>query len=107
MINKISKNIKKLRSERGFTQDKLAEELHVTRQAISSWETGRTQPDSQMLINLSEIFSVPIEMLIYGEKRNTTVEEGEKTYNLNAYMAVSTFNGEIQFPNFDDFTIGF
>lgn len=40
MINKISKNIKKLRSERGFTQDRLAEELHVTRQAISSWETG-------------------------------------------------------------------
>ncbi|MBQ4267919.1 MAG: helix-turn-helix transcriptional regulator, partial [Clostridia bacterium] len=36
MINKISKNIKKLRSEHGFTQDKLAEELHVTRQAISS-----------------------------------------------------------------------
>lgn len=89
MMNKISKNIKKLRSEHGFTQDKLAEELHVTRQAISSWETGRTQPDSQMLISLSEVFSVPIEMLIYGEKRNTTVEEGNKTYMSTATVIIA------------------
>lgn len=89
MMNKISKNIKKLRSEQGFTQDKLAEELHVTRQAISSWETGRTQPDSQMLISLSEVFSVPIEMLIYGEKRNTTVEEGNKTYMSTATVIIA------------------
>lgn len=88
-MNKISKNIKKLRSEQGFTQDKLAEELHVTRQAISSWETGRTQPDSQMLISLSEVFSVPIEMLIYGEKRNTTVEEGNKTYMSTATVIIA------------------
>lgn len=89
MMNKISKNIKKLRSEQGYTQDKLAEELHVTRQAISSWETGRTQPDSQMLISLSEVFSVPIEMLIYGEKRNTTVEEGNKTYMSTATVIIA------------------
>lgn len=89
MMNKISKNIKKLRSDHGFTQDKLAEELHVTRQAISSWETGRTQPDSQMLISLSEVFSVPIEMLIYGEKRNTTVEEGNKTYMSTATVIIA------------------
>lgn len=89
MMNKISKNIKKLRSENGFTQDKLAEELHVTRQAISSWETGRTQPDAQMLISLSEIFSVPIEMLIYGEKRNTSIEEGEKTYMSTATVIIA------------------
>ena len=89
MMNKISKNIKKLRSENGFTQDKLAEELHVTRQAISSWDTGRTQPDAQMLISLSEIFSVPIEMLIYGEKRNTSIEEGEKTYMSTATVIIA------------------
>lgn len=89
MMNKISKNIKKLRSENGFTQDRLAEELHVTRQAISSWETGRTQPDAQMLISLSEIFSVPIETLIYGEKRNTSIEEGEKTYMSTATVIIA------------------
>ena len=89
MINKISKNIKKLRAEQGLTQDTLAERINVTRQAISSWETGRTQPDAQMLISLSEVFSVPIEMLIYGEKRNTTVEEGEKTYMSTATVIIA------------------
>lgn len=79
-MNKISKNIKKLRTENGYTQDVLAEKICVTRQAISSWETGRTQPDAQMLIRLSEVFGVPIEMLIYGEKRNTDLEQGTKTY---------------------------
>ena len=89
MINKISKNIKKLRAEQGLTQDTLAERINVTRQAISSWETGRTQPDAQMLISLSEVFGVPIEMLIYGEKRNTTVEEGEKTYMSTATVIIA------------------
>ncbi len=37
---KVSKSIKKLRSENGMTQDALAEKICVTRQAISSWENG-------------------------------------------------------------------
>ena len=73
-MSKISKNIKQLRTERGMTQDELAEKLHVTRQAISSWENDRTQPDVQMLGKLREIFGVSIEELLYGKKRNTTLE---------------------------------
>ena len=42
-----------------------------------------------MLISLSEVFSVPIEMLIYGEKRNTTVEEGNKTYMSTATVIIA------------------
>ncbi len=89
MMNKISKNIKNLRNENGYTQDALAEKICVTRQAISSWETGRTQPDAQMLISLSEVFGVPIEMLIYGEKRNTVLEEGNKTYMSTATVIIA------------------
>lgn len=36
----IGKNIKKNRSEKGMTQEQLAESLHVTRQAVSNWEQG-------------------------------------------------------------------
>lgn len=36
----IGKNIKKLRTARGLTQDQLAEQLYVTRQTISNWERG-------------------------------------------------------------------
>ena len=38
-MSDISKSIKRVRNEKKMTQDALAEELHVTRQAISNWET--------------------------------------------------------------------
>ncbi|MUB61543.1 helix-turn-helix domain-containing protein [Hungatella hathewayi] len=42
-MNGIGKNIKKLRKESALSQEQLAEQLHVTRQAVSSWETGVSQ----------------------------------------------------------------
>ncbi len=79
-MSKISKNIKQLRQERGMTQDDLAQKLFVTRQAISSWENDRTQPDVHMLGKLREVFGVSIEELIYGKKRNTVLELEKPSY---------------------------
>ena len=78
---KISKNIKRLRTEKNFTQDSLAEKLCITRQAVSSWENDRTQPDVDMLGKLAEVFGVSLEELIYGKKRNTTLELEKTSYN--------------------------
>ena len=39
-MSNIGKTIKKIRAERGLTQEQLAERLHVTRQAVSNWEQG-------------------------------------------------------------------
>ena len=44
-MNKVNTMIKLLRTEKGMNQEQLAEQLHVTRQAVSSWETGKTRPD--------------------------------------------------------------
>ena len=74
---KISRNIKKYRTAKNFTQDELARQLFVTRQTISGWENGRTQPDIETLCRLSEIFEVSVEDLIYGEKRFSSAEEQE------------------------------
>lgn len=71
---KVSKNIKKLRSERKMTQDSLAEKINVTRQTVSSWENDRTQPDIEMLEQLANVFKVSLEEIIYGEKRNVGFE---------------------------------
>ena len=70
----VSKNIKRLRAERGLTQEQLAETLHVTRQTVSSWETGRTQPDLDTLAALSTALDTEIEALIYGKRRSHTPE---------------------------------
>ena len=71
----IGNNIKYFRKESGMTQDELAEELNVTRQALSNWERGKTEPDIETLTKIAEILNVSVEELIYGEER----EEEHKT----------------------------
>ena len=53
-----------LRSERGMSQNELAEQLHVTRQAVSRWEQGETTPDIETLKLLSKEFDVSINTLL-------------------------------------------
>ena len=72
-MNIVSHSIKKLREEKGMTQDELAEKLNVTRQAVSNWETGKTQPDIETLTRLAEIFDVSVERIIYGSERKERI----------------------------------
>ena len=74
MAVKVSKNLRRLRKAQNKTQEQLATELHVTRQAISNWENDKTQPDLESLLSLAKIFNVEIEELIYGEKRQVGTE---------------------------------
>ena len=78
---KISKNIKRLRAENGLTQEQLAEKLFISRQSVSSWENDRTQPDLEMLGKLSELFGVSVEELVYGKKRNVSLETQKPDHN--------------------------
>ncbi len=75
---KVSKNLKKLRGDKNISQEALAEKLFVSRKTISSWETGRTQPDIEMLTKIADIFETDIETLIYGEKRFSKEEDYNK-----------------------------
>lgn len=56
--------LKNLREKNNLTQEQLAEQLHVTRQAISRWETGETQPNTDTLKLLSQVFNVSINTLL-------------------------------------------
>lgn len=53
-----------LRNKNGLSQDKLAEKLFVTRQAVSRWETGETVPNTETLKLLSGLFDVSINTLL-------------------------------------------
>ena len=68
-MNAVGKNLKQLRQREKLTQDALAERLHVTRQAVSSWETGKTQPDIETLTALAEALGADVRELIYGPER--------------------------------------
>lgn len=93
----IGKNIKRLRMEKGVTQEAFAKTINVSRQAVSSWETGRTQPDIEMLGSLSEALEVSIEELIYGERRNTKIDNEEKNYISTATLVISVLGGLLLF----------
>jgi transcriptional regulator with XRE-family HTH domain len=63
----IGENIKVLRLARGWTQEDLASRLHLTRQAVGHYESGRTVPDIDTCRRLAEVFGVELEVLLEGE----------------------------------------
>ncbi len=57
----IGEQIRAARKARGLTQDQLAEILNMSRQGISHWEQGRTSPDAEMLLRLSQVLEYSFE----------------------------------------------
>ena len=53
-----------LRTKHGLSQEQLAEKVHVTRQAVSRWETGETVPNTETLKLLSKLYDVSINTLL-------------------------------------------
>ena len=66
-MSKISQNIKRQRIQKGLSQEALAQKLFVTRQTVSNYETGKSNPDLDTLIKLSEILETDVETLLYGD----------------------------------------
>ena len=56
--------LKKFRKRAGYSQREVAEALHVTQGAVSSWEAGRWEPDQQNLSALADLFGVSVDALI-------------------------------------------
>lgn len=56
--------LKKLRTEKGFSQRELAERMYVTRTAITKWESGNRLPDAAMIKRLSEVLGVDVNTLL-------------------------------------------
>ena len=67
-MNSFDKNLKRLRIRNHLKQEDLAKQLNVTRQTVSGWETGRRQPDLDMLKKLAEVLDIDMQELIYGVK---------------------------------------
>lgn len=61
---KLQDKIIKLRKEKGWSQEDLAEKLYVSRQAISRWENGSALPDAQNVLQISKLFNVTTDFLL-------------------------------------------
>lgn len=67
-MSTVGKNIRTFREKKGVSQEDMAQELNVTRQTVSSWETGRTEPDIDTLHRISVYLDTTIEELIYSKR---------------------------------------
>lgn len=72
---KIGLFIRKLRKEKGLTQERLAEKLGVTNRSISRWENGVNMPDLDLLIELADYFDVSIDDLLDGERQEAQMDK--------------------------------
>lgn len=57
-MNMIAKYLQFLRKSNNYTQDDLAKELGISRQAVSKWETGTTIPDLEVLLKISKLYGM-------------------------------------------------
>ena len=64
MNNKFSENLKKIRKDNNLSQEQLADELGVSRQAISKWESAVAYPEMDKIITLCDRFNLNIDDLL-------------------------------------------
>lgn len=65
-MKEFSKNLKKLRNEKGMSQKVLADQLHVERSTVYGWETKDRVPDAEILIRLAAVLNTSIDDLLKG-----------------------------------------
>lgn len=65
----IGKQLKNARMRSGLTQEKVAEEINVSRQTISNWENEKSYPDIISVIELSNLYSISLDDLLKGDER--------------------------------------
>ena len=75
--------LKKLRMQKGFSQEDIAEKLHVVRQTVSKWENGQSSPSVEQLIQLSIVLDVTIGELL------ETKDEFASNQNVDKGLAVT------------------
>lgn len=65
---KIGKFIASCRKERGMTQAKLAEKLGISDRAVSKWETGKSMPDTGIMLEVCQLLNISVNELLSGER---------------------------------------
>ena len=79
-MTSVGENIKNIRKKNNITQEELAEKLNVTRQAVSNWENGKSEPDIETLTNIAQIFDISIDELVDGIPKGIKELRGKKSH---------------------------
>lgn len=69
---RLGESIRRLRKEAGYTQEQLAEALGVSVSAVHKWETGKSTPELEMLVDIAEFFETSVDTLLnYGWEKQS------------------------------------
>lgn len=75
--NHLAENLMYYRKKKGLSQEKIAEYLEVSRQAVTKWETNTSKPNSDNLIKLAQLFEVDVDTLLGNEGGEKSSTQGE------------------------------
>lgn len=75
---RIGNFLKRLRKEKGITQEQMAEALNVSGRTVSRWENGSNMPDISLLVDIAEFYDVSIPEIISGERKSEIMNKEEK-----------------------------
>ena len=67
-----------LRTEKGLTQEQLAEKLNVSGRTVSRWENGNNMPDLSIIVELADFYDIDIRELLNGERKSEIMNEDLK-----------------------------
>ena len=82
----LSEKIQKLRKEQGLTQEQFAEQLFVSRTAVSKWETGRGTPSMESLKRIANLFHITLDQLLSTEEV-VVIAENENKDNMKRFAS--------------------
>ena len=85
MNNNFKENLRKIRKENNLSQEQLADELGVSRQAISKWESGVAYPEMDKIIALCDKFNLNIDDLLHNDIKEVNNEKESKK-SINNYI---------------------
>lgn len=83
----IAENIKRIRKEKGMSQEELAAALHVVRQTVSKWEKGLSVPDAEVVIRMAQILDVSINEILGTERKPPVNDLEEALAKANELLA--------------------
>ncbi|MDE6701954.1 MAG: helix-turn-helix domain-containing protein [Acetatifactor sp.] len=90
---KIGALLKKLRNEKGLTQEQFAEVVNVSNRTVSRWENGNNMPDLDILIQISDYYEIDLRELLDGERKS---EKMNKELEETVLKAVDYTNSETE-----------
>ena len=89
-MSEFSKRLQTLRRKTGLSQESMAEQLHITRQAVSKWEQGQSIPDIDICLKLCKVLKVTPNQLLLGLDDTEKCPPKDKNYNWDILFIVSS-----------------